>query len=139
MIMQLLLIMIVMIKYYPYTMYSVVLFITLQYTNITYGRLPKFHSVFLGRDPGTLKSDIVSKKHPHLICSDLRVSNWEFEDWNYGNRPYYIVPPKVVKAEAALPPGYTVWSLDGAESISTNGNSKPSMNNSSNTSSRTKY
>ena len=27
----------------------------------TYGRFPKFHRVFLGRDPGTLKSDIVSK------------------------------------------------------------------------------
>ena len=26
-----------------------------------YGRFPKFHRVFLGRDPGTLKSDIVSK------------------------------------------------------------------------------
>ena len=44
--------------------------------------------VFLGRDPGTLKSDIVSKKHPQLICSDLRLSNWKFEDWNYGNRPW---------------------------------------------------
>ena len=42
----------------------------------------------LSRDPGTLKSDIVSKKHPRLICSDLRFSNWKFEDWNYGNRPY---------------------------------------------------
>ena len=31
--------------------------------------------VFLGRDPGTLKSDIVSKKHPQLICSDLKLSN----------------------------------------------------------------
>ena len=39
------------------------------------GRFPKFHRVFLGRDPGTLKSDIVSKKHPQLICSDLRLSN----------------------------------------------------------------
>ena len=29
----------------------------------------------LGRDPGTLKSDIVSKKLPQLICSDLRLSN----------------------------------------------------------------
>ena len=29
----------------------------------------------LGRDPGTLKSDIVSKKHPQSICSDLRLSN----------------------------------------------------------------
>ena len=32
-------------------------------------------SCLLGRDPGTLKSDIVSKKHPRLICSDLRLSN----------------------------------------------------------------
>ena len=30
---------------------------------------------FSGRDPGTLKSDIVSKKHPQLICSDLRLSD----------------------------------------------------------------
>ena len=29
------------------------------------------------------------QKHPQLICSDLRLSNWRFEDWNYGNRPYY--------------------------------------------------
>ena len=28
---------------------------------------------FLGRDPGTLKSDIVSKRDPQLICSDLRL------------------------------------------------------------------
>ena len=28
-----------------------------------------------GRDPGTLKSDIVSKKHPQSICSDLKLSN----------------------------------------------------------------
>ena len=41
----------------------------------TYGRFPKFHRVFLGRDPGTLKFDIVSKKHPRLICPDLRLSN----------------------------------------------------------------
>ena len=27
----------------------------------SYGRFPKIHSVFLGRDLGTLKSDIVSK------------------------------------------------------------------------------
>ena len=29
-----------------------------------YTRFPKFHRAFLGRDSGTLKSDIVSKKHP---------------------------------------------------------------------------
>ena len=40
-----------------------------------YGRFPKCHSVFWGRESGTLKSDIVSKKHPHWICSDLRLSN----------------------------------------------------------------
>ena len=54
---------------------------------VTHGRFPKFHRVFLGRDPGTLKSDIVSNKHPQFICSDLRLSNWKFEDWYYGNRP----------------------------------------------------
>ena len=43
-----------------------------------------------GLDPGTLKSDIVSKKHPQLIRSDLRLSNWKFEDWNYGNWPYAL-------------------------------------------------
>ena len=43
------------------------------------------------RDPGTLKSDIVSKEHPQLIRSDLRLSNWKFEDWNYGNRPYVYI------------------------------------------------
>ena len=41
----------------------------------SYGRFPKSHRVFSGRDSGTLKSDIVSKKHPQLICSDLRLSN----------------------------------------------------------------
>ena len=30
--------------------------------SFVYGRFPKFHRVFLGRDPGTLKSDIVSNK-----------------------------------------------------------------------------
>ena len=30
--------------------------------HVLYGRFPKFHRVCLGRDPGTLKSDIVSKK-----------------------------------------------------------------------------
>ena len=42
----------------------------------------------LGRDPGTLKSDIAFKKHPQLIGSDLGLSNWKFEDWTYANRPY---------------------------------------------------
>ena len=40
-----------------------------------HGRFPKFHRVFLCRDPGTLKSDIVSQKSPQLISSDLRLSN----------------------------------------------------------------
>ena len=31
------------------------------YICVCYGRFPKSHRVFLGRDPGTLKSDIVSK------------------------------------------------------------------------------
>ena len=37
--------------------------------------ISEISSCFFGRDPGTLKSDIVSKKHPQLICSDLRLSN----------------------------------------------------------------
>ena len=44
-------------------------------TGLNYGRFPKFHRLFSGRDPVTLKSDIVSKKHPQLICSELRLSN----------------------------------------------------------------
>ena len=36
--------------------------ILLSSTVLHHGRFPKFHRVFLGRDPGTLKSDIVSKK-----------------------------------------------------------------------------
>ena len=39
------------------------------------GRFPKFHRVSFDRDPGTLRSDIVSNKHPQLNCSDLRLSN----------------------------------------------------------------
>ena len=39
---------------------------------IIYGRFPKFHRVLLGRDPGTLKSDIVSKK----------VHNWFVRIWD---------------------------------------------------------
>ena len=35
--------------------------------------ISEISSCFCGRDPGTLKSDIVSKKHPQLICSDLRL------------------------------------------------------------------
>ena len=37
--------------------------------------ISEISSYFLGRDPGTLKSNIVSKKHPQLIWSDLRLSN----------------------------------------------------------------
>ena len=50
-----------------------------------YGRFPKFHRVFFGRDSGTLKS-----KHQQWICLDLRLSNRQFEDWKYGNRPYAV-------------------------------------------------
>ena len=41
------------------------------------------------------------KQHPQLICSDLRLSNWKFEDWNYGNRPYevYALPPAGARSE----------------------------------------
>ena len=42
---------------------------------LTLRSISEMSSCFLGRDPGTLKSDIVSKKHPQLICSDLRLSN----------------------------------------------------------------
>ena len=35
--------------------------LTVSTQNNVYGRCPTFHGVFLGRDPGTLKSDIVSK------------------------------------------------------------------------------
>ena len=62
--------------------------ISLLTSHISHGRFPKFHRVCFGRDPGTLKSDIVPKKHPQLFCSDLRLSSWKFEGWNYGNRPH---------------------------------------------------
>ena len=53
-----------------------------------YGRFPKFHLLFLGPRPWHIEIRHRVKKHPQLICSDLRLSNWKFEDWNYGNRPY---------------------------------------------------
>ena len=43
-------------------------------TGRQYGRFPKCPSVFFGRDPGTLKSAIVSKTHPQSNCLDLRLS-----------------------------------------------------------------
>ena len=52
-----------------------------------YGRFPKCHRVLLGRDPDWNPTSC-QKKHPQLNCSDLRLSNWKIEDWNYGNRPY---------------------------------------------------
>ena len=70
-------------------LYVIMILITLLTIWYWCGRFPKFHSVLFGRDPGTLKSDSVPKKHPQLICSDLRLSNnWKFEDWNYGSRLY---------------------------------------------------
>ena len=70
----------------------VIVTVTIIIIMFIYGRFPKFNRAFLGRDPGTLKSDIVfKKKHPQSICSDLRLSNWEFEDWNYGNRAYHYI------------------------------------------------
>ena len=76
------------------------------------GRFPKFHRVFLGRDPGTLESDIASKKYPQLICSDLRLSNWKFEDWNYGNRPKR---PSV--ARACITRGQSPYKDSGFEGV----------------------
>ena len=72
----------------PYVISIVIVIVIV--TNVAYSRFPKFHRVLLGRDPGTLKSIIVSKKHPQLNCSDLRLSDWKFEDWNCGNRPYTV-------------------------------------------------
>ena len=40
-----------------------------------YGRFPKFHRSLLGRDPGTLKSDIVSKNTSTINLFGLRLSN----------------------------------------------------------------
>ena len=47
--------------------------------------------VFFGPRPWHIEIRHRVKKHPQLICSDLRLSNWVFEDWNYGNRPYSLV------------------------------------------------
>ena len=41
----------------------------------------------------------VKKKHPQWICSDVRLSNWKFEDWNYGNRQYV---KKYIRMDPAL-------------------------------------
>ena len=43
--------------------------------------------VFLGPRPWHIEIRHRVNKHPQLICSDLRLSNWKLEDWNYGNRP----------------------------------------------------
>ena len=47
----------------------------------SYGRFPKFHRVFLGRDPGTLKSDIVSKELStiNLVGFDSQIENSKIE------------------------------------------------------------
>ena len=58
---------------------------------VCYGRIRKFHRVFVGPRPWHIEiRHRVKKTHPQLICSDLRLSNWNFEDWNYGNRPYGV-------------------------------------------------
>ena len=48
----------------------------------------KFHSVFVWPRPWHIEIRHRVKTSPQLICSDLRLSNWKFEDWNYGNRPW---------------------------------------------------
>ena len=46
-----------------------------------YGRFPKFHRVFSGRDPGTLKSDIVSKNIHNQFARiwDSQIENSKIE------------------------------------------------------------
>ena len=39
-----------------------------------YGRFPKFHRVFVGPRPWHIEIRHRVKKHPQLICSDLRLS-----------------------------------------------------------------
>ena len=48
---------------------------------VLYGRFPKCHSVFWGRDPGTLKSDIVSKNiHNYFVrIWDSQIENSKIE------------------------------------------------------------
>ena len=57
----------------------------------TYGRFPKFHCVFLGRDPGTLKSDIVSKKtstNNLFGFETLKLKIRRLKLWNATDRTY---------------------------------------------------
>ena len=90
------------ILYYTILYYTILYYTTLYYTILYYTTVPwvlrarlnlitramvsvrdwrntvdfrNFIVFLLGRDPGTLKSNIVSKKHPQLIRSDLRLSN----------------------------------------------------------------
>ena len=46
-----------------------------------FGRFPKFHRVFLGRDPGTLKSDIANKKTStiNLFGFETQIENSKIE------------------------------------------------------------
>ena len=50
------------------------------------GHFPKFYRVFGVETLAHWNPTSCRTKHPQLICSDLRLSNWKFEDWNYGNR-----------------------------------------------------
>ena len=59
-----------------------------------YGRFPKFHRVVLGRDPGTLKSDIVSKK-----TSTINLSG--FETLKLKSRRLKLLKPTVSETQTA--------------------------------------
>ena len=51
--------------------------------------ISEISSCFFGPRPWHIEiRHRVKKQHPQLICSDLRLSNWKFEDWNYGKRRY---------------------------------------------------
>ena len=54
------------------------------------GRFPKFHRVFLGREPGTLKSDIVSNKTSTISLFGIETLKLKFRRLNYGNRPWLL-------------------------------------------------
>ena len=51
--------------YYHFITTIIIIIIIIIYTEaLPHSRFPKFIVFLLGRDPGTLKSDIVSKRHP---------------------------------------------------------------------------
>ena len=71
--------------------YYIVLYVIVTCCFLSIQSISEISSCFFWPRPSHIKiRHRVKTKHPQLICSDLRLSNWKFEDWNYGNRPYFL-------------------------------------------------